>query len=50
MLNLRTAMQIVKIFIATFYFSLCNIKATLKCCKENKSKCVISVIAIALLN
>ena len=50
MLNLRTAMPIIKIFNATFYILVCNVKATLRCCKENTSKCVISVIAIAMLN
>ena len=49
MLNLRTAMPIVKLFKATFYISVCNAKAT-RDCKENTSKCVISVIAIAMLN
>ena len=50
MLNLRTAMPIVKLFNATFYISLCNVAATLRYCKESTSKCVISVIAITMLN
>ena len=33
-----------------FYISVCNVKATLRYCKENTSKRVISVIAIAILN
>ena len=45
-MNLRTAMPIIKIFNATFYFSVCNVEATLRYWKENKSKCVISEIAI----
>ena len=50
MLNLRTAMPIIKLFNATFYISVCNEKATLRYCKENTSKCVINVIATAMLN
>ena len=50
MLNLRTAIPIIKLFNATFYISVCNVKATLRYCKENTSKCVISEIAIAMLN
>ena len=49
MSNLRAAMRIIKLFNATFYISVCNVKATLRYCKENTSKCVISVIAIAML-
>ena len=48
MLNLRTVMPIIKPFNATFYISVCNVKATLTYCKESTSKCVISVIAIAM--
>ena len=33
-----------------FYISVCNVKATLSYCKENNLKCIISVIAIAMLN
>ena len=47
MLNLKTAMPIIKNFNATFYISVCNVEATLRYCKESRSKCVISVIAIA---
>ena len=50
MLKLRTAMPIIKLFNATFRISVCNVKATLRYCKENTSKYVISVIAIAMLN
>ena len=50
MLNLRTAMPIIKLFNATFYISVRNVKATQRYCKENTSKCVISIIAIAMLN
>ena len=50
MLNLRTAMPIIKLFNTTFYISVCNVEATLRFCKENTSKCVISVIAIVMLN
>ena len=50
MLNLRTAMPVIKLLIATFYISVCNVEATLRNFKENTSKCVISVIAIAMLN
>ena len=46
MLNLRTAMPIIKLLNATLYISVCNVKATLRYCKENTSKYVISVIAI----
>ena len=50
MLDLRTAMPIIKLFNATFYISVCNVEATLRYCKENTAKCVISAIAIAMLN
>ena len=50
MLNLKTAMPIIKLFNAAFYISVCNVEATLRDCKESTSKCVISVIAIAMLN
>ena len=50
MLNLRTEMPIIKLFNATFYISVCNVEATLRYCKENMSKCIISVIAIVMLN
>ena len=50
MLNLRTAMPIIKLFNATFYISVCNVEATLRYCEESTSNCVISVIAIAMLN
>ena len=49
-MNLRTAMPIIKFFNTTFYISVFNVEATLRYCKENTSKCVISVIAIAMLN
>ena len=29
-----------------FYILVCNVEATLRYCKENTSKCVISVIAM----
>ena len=45
MLNLRAAMPIIKLFNATFHISVSNVEATLRYCKENTSKCVISVIA-----
>ena len=50
MLNLKTALPIIKLLNATHYISVCNVEATLKYCKESISKCVISVIAIAMLN
>ena len=50
MLNLKTAVPIIKLFYAAFYISVCNVEATLRDCKESTSKCVISVIAIAMLN
>ena len=50
LLNLKTAMPIIKLFNAKFYISVCNVKGTLRYCKENTSQCVISVIAIAMLN
>ena len=52
MLNLRTAMPIIKLFNAAFYISVCNVdvEATLRYCKENMSKCVVSVIATVMLN
>ena len=50
MLNLKTAMPIVKLFKATFYISVWNVEATLRYCEESTSKCVISVIAIAMLS
>ena len=48
MLNLRTAMPIIKLFNATFYISVCNAEVTLRYCKENTSKCVISVCDVEL--
>ena len=50
MLNLRRAMPIIKLFNATFHISVCNVEATLRYCKENTSKCIISVIAIVMLH
>ena len=50
MLNLKTAMPIIKLFTAALYISVCYAKTTLRYCKENTSKCVISEIAIAMLN
>ena len=50
MLNLKTSMPIIKLFNKTFYVSVCKVEATLRYCKESTSKCVISVIAIAMLN
>ena len=50
MLNLKTAMLIIKLFNVTFNNLVCNVEATLRYCKKNKSKCLISVIAIAMLN
>ena len=50
MLNLRTAMPIIKLCNATFHISVCNVEATLRYCKENTSKRLINVIAIAMLN
>ena len=45
MLNLKTAMPIIKFFNATFYISVCNVEATPRYCKKSTSKCIISVIA-----
>ena len=45
MLNLRTAMPIVKLFNARFYISVYNVVATLRYCRENTLKLVISVVA-----
>ena len=50
MLNLRTAMPIIKLFTATFYILVFNVEATLRYYKEKTSKCVIGVTAIAMLN
>ena len=50
MLKLKTDMLIIKLFNATFYISVGNVEATVRYCKENTSKCVISVMAIAKLN
>ena len=50
MLNLRSAMPIINLFNATFYIPVCTVEATLRYSKENTSKCIISVIAIAMLN
>ena len=50
MLNLSKAMPIIKLFSATFYNSVYNEETTLRYCKENMSKGVISVIAIAMLS
>ena len=50
MLNLKIEMPIIKLFNATFYISVCNVKANPRYCKENTSKCVVSAIAIVMLN
>ena len=38
MLNLRTAMPIIKLFNATFYISVCNVEATFKILQEKYVK------------
>ena len=50
MLNLRTAMPIIKLFNATFYILVCTVETTLRYCKESTSKYIISVIAIVMFN